>query len=286
MLEFGQWGLDHRGWVRTTREGYVTTLHCCAAHIRGEKARRLVRASTRDLEGFLFSLVVGPRTRNKHRQALIAFFDFATDQGYRLDNPALKLPRLPEPRLLPKALEPEDCTLLLKEAQAIGGETWAATSGLFYSGMRNGEIRPLGWHMIERHHIRVIGKGRGGGKEREIPLHPVFKQALDAIRGNDPRWVFPSPPGPRHTDGPMSRSKFVNLLKEVGDAVGIDIYPHLCRHSFATRVLDESDNIRVVQELLGHASLSSTEIYTLIRNRKKDNAVFTLDYGRELGDAG
>ena len=202
-------------------------------------------------------------------EAVKSFYAFQAAERRIAENPADGLGRLRLPRRLPRHLDEDEMFGLLRAAL---GSDWksarlAAMLELLYAtGARVSELLALkpedvnmqdGW-------IRVLGKG---SRERMVPVHA---RALDALK----RYLsfrekkFPAGAPPRLFLGqggkPLSRVQFWRELKDLGRREGLSakLHPHLVRHTFATHLLRGGADLRVVQELLGHASLSTTQIYT------------------------
>jgi len=208
--------------------------------------------------------------------ALRACFNFAQRKGWILENPTVLL-RAPKPeKQLPPFLSEGETERLLRPPL---DETWLikrdqAIFELFYaSGMRLSELAGLNWPNIDFsiRMVRVLGKG---GRERIVPLGRVavkalreYQRAVEAagqtsgLKVKDPRMVFINRSGDRLTDRTIARR-----LKKRVLAAGLSptISPHALRHSFATHLLNAGADLRVVQELLGHRSLSTTQKYTHI----------------------
>jgi integrase/recombinase XerD len=275
LLDFERWGFDRRAYAKKTRENYVTQARKADRFLRENQHTPLTRATTRDLLRYSSTLSPHPATRNRTRQALVAFFDFLVDERMRDDNPAQGLPRLKERRPLPKALEPETAALVLKAAKAHGPR-WQAFFGLlFHEGLRRDEARLLEWHQVEGSFVRFVAKG---GQERMMPLHDDAVSALIRWRQSCPcpRWVFPSPRFPMQ---PMSASYVAQQVRAIGESVGVDnLHPHIGRHSFATALLERGADIAVVQEALGHREMSSTAIYVRARPQRVADAVRQLTF--------
>jgi integrase len=273
--QFNRWGFDARGYSASTRyQYYLTALRAedWLTHNRGVSLRW---ATTKDLQAFLFSLPASAFTRNGARQGLVAVFDFFRDQGIVKQNMAKPLPKLPEGRALPKALDPDDAAKVIIEIDALPPLPRIAVSILAYGGLRRAEALRLQWQHVERAWLRFPGKGN---KERAVPLHPELRPRLKSWREQcpSPRWVIPSPIDP---DKPASGTWLAGCIKDLGIAAGVPgLHPHQLRHTFATTLLDSGADLRQVQELLGHSRISSTEIYTHVRPAGLTDAVMRIDY--------
>lgn len=256
---------------------------------RGASANTLA-AYTRDLDGaeeLLGDLAKAPRTSvaklasawsdlapstiARKTSALRQFFGFAIEEGWREDDPSGALPRPRTRRPLPKVLGHEAVDVLFKRAEmeAESGRPAAirdlALLELLYgSGLRATELVSLPLSAVPRDAplLTVMGKG---GQARMVPVSERAKEAISAwleVRPKVPvsRFLFPSRGGK-----PLSRVRLFQLLKELATRADLDpkgISPHVLRHAFATHLLEGGADLRVLQTLLGHADIATTQIYT------------------------
>lgn len=204
------------------------------------------------------------RTLSRRLSALKAFFDFLVREKQMLSNPAdgIAFPKLGRP--IPRVLTVDDVFRLL---DSIKTGTWLekrnhAMFETFYStGMRISEIHGLNMDHIDFHNqvIRVSGKG---GKQRIVP---VGRRALTAVRtyrdtvSTDLKPVFLN-----KDFGRLSTRSIRRILDHIVNQCGlhVPVSPHVLRHCFATHMLDSGADLRGIQEILGHASLSTTQVYT------------------------
>ena len=191
FYEFERWGFDQRGWSPRTREQYYTRAKRADGWLQANRNVSLFVAKSDDLKAFLFSTTKSARARNNVRQALVGFGDFLVDRGFHEVNPALTLPRLREPDLIPKALDVDQARQIVAAAKALGPMTDALMCVFLYAGLRRAEAQMLEWRDVdlERGWLRFIGKGH---KQRVVPLHDRAHQALDRWRlmSLEARWVF------------------------------------------------------------------------------------------------
>jgi integrase/recombinase XerD len=276
FLDFVKWGFDNGGWSKITRQNYRRRVRAADEWLRGYTSRGgLFTANERTLKAYLFDTTPNARNRNHIRQALQAFYEFLVGREYRDDNPARGLPRLPTTRTLPKVLSVEEARAALRAAKALGAEEEALLAVLFYTGLRRSEVQFLRRDAVEEEWIRFDAtKTR---QERQIPLHPV---AALALRKWLPKcigavYVFPSP---RNPNKPMSGERLNRIVRNVGELAGFHLHPHLIRHTCATTLLDADVNLRTVQEWLGHASPTTTAIYTHVRPARLREAGAQLSY--------
>lgn len=231
---------------------------------------RLAGAGTADLETLFagWSELAAASVARK-RSTLRRFFAFLLAEGIRTDNPALALAGVKPGRPLPKTLSVADVDRLLATLDA----DMVATPGpqairlkalmelLYGSGLRATELVSLPRNAIRPPQPFAIVTGKGN-KERMIPLSPAALTAVEAqlaLVPRDSRWLFPS--GKTH----LSRIRLYQLVKALAARAGIDparISPHVLRHAFATHMLANGADLRALQTLLGHADISTTEIYT------------------------
>ena len=244
----------------------------------------VLQATHRDFRRFLSSLSgagYAKTTVNRRLSAVRSFYSWLVREGVIESNPAavVSSPKLPKP--LPHVLSQEDVEKLLEcaDASTPAGALDAALVELLYaSGARIGEVASLDVDRIDfsDKSVRLFGKG---SKERIVPLYPAALHALDAYlaharpvllanhkggltaeeAADAQRALFINARGARMSERSL-RSRFEKLLARAGLA-GMAT-PHTMRHTFATEVLDGGADLRSVQEMLGHASLSTTQIYT------------------------
>lgn len=276
FLGFDRWGFDEKGWSKRTRQNYLYRARAADAWLEAHFSVSVVYAKEHQLRAYLFSTSPNARNRNHIRQALVGWFAYLIALGVALSNPASALPVLPEPRSIPKALEPEMIARVLAGAKACGIRDEAIVSTFAYTGMRKSEVRLLRWAQLDEAPgwIRFTAKG---SREKIIPIHLSLQGVLARWRRKcpDPEWVFPG----QRAGTPISDTSLQRIVKGVGQLVGVpNLHPHLFRHSFATELLESSVDLRTVQEALGHASLSTTAIYLRVRPAKLEEAMAHLDY--------
>lgn len=214
---------------------------------------------------------LAPASVARKASALRQFFGFAMDEGWRGDDPSGALPRPQTRRPLPKVLGHDRIAALFAcaEQEAAGDDPkavrlLAAVELLYGSGLRVSELVSLPLHAVPRDAPFLAVTGKGGTTR----LVPVGGRALDAVgrwlalRPATPpsRYLFPSGKG-----GHLTRVRLFQLLKALAGRAGLDpagISPHVLRHVFATHLLEGGADLRVLQTLLGHADISTTQIYT------------------------
>jgi integrase/recombinase XerD len=213
-------------------------------------------------------------TAARRRSAVRQFYRFALGEGWRTDDPSARLdaPKLGRP--LPRTLTREEVLRLLTAAAARDGASGVRLIALvelaYASGLRVSELLALRVEAVRRDPAYLIVRGKGG-KERLAPLNGSAREAVkawmvvrDAARpdkGPDSPWLFPSGAAAGH----LTPRRFAQLLDQSAVDAGIDparISPHVLRHAFATHLLEGGADLRVVQTLLGHADIATTQIYT------------------------
>ena len=212
---------------------------------------------------------LAPASLARKASALRQFYGFLVDEGWRGDDPGDALPRLRPRRSLPRLLSHAEITALFALAEADAGtgdptalRMLALIELLYGSGLRATELVSLALSAVPRDapFLTITGKG---GQQR---LVPVGKRAGAALRGwlrvrpAGGRHVFPSPRG-----GHLSRVRLFQLLRDLALRAGLDpeqVSPHVLRHAFATHLLEGGADLRVLQTLLGHADIATTQIYT------------------------
>lgn len=200
--------------------------------------------------------------------ALRRFFGFLVEEGLRKDDPSAALPRPALERPLPRILDSDEISALFEaaEARAVSGEPLACRNLallelLYGSGLRATELvsLPRGALRVGQPFLIIRGKG---SKERLVPISARAEQAVERWREHVPGaslWLFPS--GKTH----LSRIRLYQIVRIMAADAGIPperISPHVLRHAFATHLLSGGADLRVVQSLLGHADIATTQIYT------------------------
>ncbi|MFN3778200.1 MAG: site-specific tyrosine recombinase XerD [Brevundimonas aurantiaca] len=213
-------------------------------------------------------------TAARRRSSVRQFYRFALAEGWRADDPSRRLDAPKQGRPLPKSLSRDEIDRLLAAAaarDAAAGLRLVALVELAYaSGLRVSELLGLKVEAVRRDPAYLIVRGKGG-KERLAPLNPAARTALKAwLTARDARrkpetpdspWLFPS----SGRSGHLTPRRFAQLLDEAAIAAGLDparVSPHVLRHAFATHLLEGGADLRVVQTLLGHADIATTQIYT------------------------
>lgn len=211
---------------------------------------------------------LAPSTVARRAAALRRFFGFLVDEGERSDDPSGALPKPTLQRPLPRILDEEQVKSIFEAAEnrATSGEPLAlrnlAILELLYgSGLRATELVSLPRGAVRPSQPFLILQGKGS-KERLVPISSRGSEAVERWRENVPAssaWLFPS--GKSH----LSRVRLYQLVREQAADAGIApdrISPHVLRHAFATHLLAGGADLRVLQSLLGHADIATTQIYT------------------------
>lgn len=249
-----------------------------------KKSKRFETATTDDLRSFIKTIVdsgYAPKTGARRLSAYKQFFKFLYGERIRNDDPANSLDSPKLGRSLPKFLTEEEVDQLLQEARrdssAKGLRLLAMLEVLYACGLRVSELitLPLSAFARQTGMLNVTGKG---DKERLIPLTKAAVNAVDIYRevrndflnkGQESNWLFPSR---RAKEGHISRHTFSTELKNLAINAGITkkVSPHVLRHSFASHLLDRDVDLRSLQQMLGHADISTTTIYThILGDREK-----------------
>jgi integrase/recombinase XerD len=205
--------------------------------------------------------------------AIKVFFRFLTREGIIPSNPALYLETPKLWQLIPEVLSCEEVELLLKQPDTTvwqGARDKAILEILYASGLRVSELCSLDIYSIDDTTVRVMGKG---GKERIVPIGEEAISAVDQyllfLDGKEQKALFVNNRGKR-----MDRGSIWKMIKGYAEKAGIkkNLSPHTLRHSFATHLLDNGADLRIIQEMLGHASISSTERYTHVSRSRLQEA--------------
>ncbi len=213
---------------------------------------------------------LAPSSLARKCSALRQFYGFLLDEGLRQDDPSPALPRPRTRRPLPRLLTHAEVEAMLRRAEAEaaadrpeGVRMLALLELLYGSGLRATELVSLPLNAVPRDapFLTVTGKG---GQQRMVPVSTRARHALSrwlAVRAPGGKLLFPSRSGAGH----ITRIRLFQLLRDLAGRAGIDpvkVSPHVLRHAFATHLLEGGADLRVLQTLLGHADIATTQIYT------------------------
>lgn len=267
------------GLSRNTLESYRRDLAQFGKWLTGRHHKPLSQAAHSDLLEFLaykVSLRAKAATTSRELSSLKRFYRFLLREGKIKADPSLNIDSPKQPRNLPKNLSEEDVELLLaapNAAEPLGLRDKAMLEVLYASGLRVSELvgMKVAQLSLDMGVVRVLGKG---GKERLVPLGEealfwVRRCEMESrpllLKGKASDCLFVTARGTA-----MTRQAFWYLIKRYARAAGLDklLSPHTLRHAFATHLLNHGADLRVVQLLLGHADISTTQIYTHVARER------------------
>jgi integrase/recombinase XerD len=250
----------------------------------------LSAAASEDIEAYFQDLSrrgLSAATASRRRSSARQFYRFALGEGWRVDDPTRRVDAPRRGRPLPKSLTRDEARRLIDAASASDGARGARLGAmielLYASGLRISELTalPLAPFIQEAAYLIVKGKG---GKERLAPLSESARSAVRAYLAHravflpkgvkSSPWLFPS----RSRAGRLTPRRFAQLLDEAAVDAGLDpgkVSPHVLRHAFATHLLEGGADLRVVQTLLGHADIATTQIYTHVAQDRLREVVET-----------
>ena len=267
------------GLARNTLEAYRRDLIQFATWLEAQHGKKLLHGNVADIQAYL-----GHQFRKKTRASSAArllsslkrFFRYCLRQGKVKSDPTLRIDAPKLPRGLPRSLTEDDVESLLaapRVEQALGLRDRAMLETLYASGLRVSELVSLKLSQVSQDMgvVRVMGKG---SKERLVPLgeesldwiRRYLKEArMVLLRGRASDDLFVTARG-----AAMTRQMFWHLLRRYALQAGLKkpISPHTLRHAFATHLLNHGADLRVVQLLLGHSDISTTQIYTHVARER------------------
>lgn len=284
--------LVDRGASANTREAYARDLRDFGEFQRARGVDPVVVAAA-DIRAYLSDLAardMAPRTVARRLSTLRQYFQFLASEGIRPDDPTQVLDSPKQGRPLPKVLSEAEVDALLRAAReregSDGARLLALVELLYATGMRVSELVSLPLAAVLRDPRFLIVRGKGG-KERLVPLGEPARRALEAYlplresfvgsarsADDSEQRLFPS----RGRQGHLTRHRVGQMLKELAVAAGIDpgkVSPHVLRHAFASHLLDHGADLRAVQQMLGHADISTTQIYTHVLDQRLKSLVET-----------
>ncbi|MBT3333245.1 MAG: site-specific tyrosine recombinase XerD [Rhodospirillaceae bacterium] len=272
-----------RGAAQNTLDSYGRDLR----HFTEFKGSAIAEAAADDIRSYLAYLEregMAASTAARRLSALRQFYRFLNAEGMRADDPSSAIDSPRRVRPLPKVLTEVEVEQLLKAARTYKGAEGirlvALMELLYATGLRVSELLMLPYPAIQAERAFVVVKGKGG-RERMVPLsEPAIKalEQYDTVRSRfvrrpaDANWLFPS----RSKGGHLTRQRFSQLVKELALEAQIDpakVSPHSLRHAFASHLLANGADLRAVQQMLGHADISTTQIYTHILQERLQELV-------------
>jgi integrase/recombinase XerD len=283
-----------RGGAKNTLAAYARDLTDFSAEL-GKAGRTIAGASTDDLRGYLGSLArrrfAAPSVARR-LSAIRQLYRFLYAEGHRADDPSAVIEGPKRNRALPKVLSIAEVDRLLAQARADMGQADQGAPKrlraarlaclievLYATGLRVSELIALPISAAERNARMLTVRGKGN-KERLVPLNEAAKKAmseylalLSANGVRQTKWLFPS----FGRTGHLTRQHFARELKALAAAAGLrQVSPHVLRHAFASHLLHNGADLRVVQMLLGHADISTTQIYTHVLEERLKSLVRDL----------
>jgi len=288
-----------RGGAANTLEAYRRDLTDLSAYLAGRR-RTVATATTADLRAYLGELArrgLAASSVARRLSAIRQFHRFLYAEGHRGDDPSAILEGPKRGRSLPKILSVGEVDRLIataRQAAELPGQPDRSAERLraqrllclieliYATGLRISELIALPASAARRDERMLIVRGKGG-KERLVPLNGAAIAAMRAYRtalaevgrGAQSKWLFPS----FGESGYLTRQHAARELKDLAVAAGLRperLSPHVLRHAFASHLLQNGADLRVVQTLLGHADISTTQIYTHVLDERLKSLVRDL----------
>lgn len=277
-----------RGAAQNTLDGYARDLNSYSGFL---KTRRTVidRSDSQDIRAYLtFCSDEGLAAASVARRlsAIRQLHKFLFSEGLRQDDPTGPIDAPKQGRTLPKVLSEAEVSALIEAAQSRANQSegsdaeklrqarlYTMLEVLYATGLRVSELVSLPARAVGGEHrfLSVVGKG---SKERLVPLTDAARDAMghylnwvQAYRNEPSKWLFPS----SGKGGHFTRQAFGRDLKDLAVGIGIPaskVSPHVLRHAFASHLLHHGADLRAVQQLLGHADISTTQIYTHVLDER------------------
>lgn len=284
-----------RGAGKNTLDAYSRDLADLKSFL-GTEGKKVASASTEDIRGYLTDLAkrgLAATSVARKLSAVRQLYRFLYSEGHRGDDPAAVIEGPKRGRSLPKILSIKEVDRLLEcareraAAASLAGEKTRAMrlvcllEVLYATGLRVSELIALPASAARRDERMLVVRGKGN-KERLVPLNKPAREAMREYLAllaeggtKESKWLFPS----FGESGHLTRQHAARELKELASAAGLPparISPHVLRHAFASHLLQNGADLRVVQTLLGHADISTTQIYTHVLEERLKSLVRDL----------
>lgn len=265
-----------RAAAKNTLTAYARDLADTQGFLSG-RYRDFAGATAEDIEAYFAALAdrgLSPATAARRRAAVRQFYRFVLGEGWRVDDPSRRVDAPKQGRPLPKVLSRDEVDRIIAAATARDGaeglRLGCMVELIYASGLRVSELTSLTLAALAQDPAFLMVRGKGG-KDRLAPLNGAARSAVKAYLGvrktflpkgdaANP-WLFPS----RGKAGRLTPRRFGQLLDGAAITASIDpsrVSPHVLRHAFATHLLEGGADLRVVQKLLGHVDIATTQIYT------------------------
>ncbi|MBL4666456.1 MAG: site-specific tyrosine recombinase XerD [Sneathiella sp.] len=274
-----------RNAAANTIEAYSRDLEDFSSYIGGAD-RYFSTVSSDDISAYIRSLALqglASATQARRLSAIKQFFSFLLSEEFRRDDPAMNVDAPKGVQRLPKYLSVKEVDTLLEKCSGHTPDKLrmaALLQTLYATGMRVSELVSLKFPPLAKDENFLIIRGKGD-KERLVPMNKTAKKAIahylefrsNFLKVNEHSpWLFPS----RSKEGYLTRQRFGQLLKELAQETEIDpkrVSPHVLRHAFASHLLANGADLRSLQKMLGHADISTTQIYTHVLSERLVNLV-------------
>lgn len=262
---------SEKGLAQNTLEAYQRDITSFTSFLESQGISDITLMDQQHIISFLAKMKSANYATSSICRALIAikvFCRFLKRDGIIKTNIALYVETPKLWQLIPEVLSSQDVDLLLSQPNtnnALGARDKAILETLYASGLRVSEVCTLGIYDVDDDYVRVMGKG---SKERVVPIGKQAIAAIDHYLGYRCQWDSKKETSlfVTKTGKPIDRFSVWRMIKQYAKQAGIEkpISPHTMRHSFATHLLDNGADLRVIQEMLGHANIRSTDRYTHI----------------------
>lgn len=279
--------IAERGAAANTVAAYRRDLDDLQSFLKRRGVADAAIAETADLRAWLTSLAdtgLAASTQARRLSAVRQFYKFLVAEGINARDPAAILDSPRQGRALPKILSEAEVDRLLEAARQTddpeGRRLSCLLELLYATGLRVSELVGLKWPPARQAERFLLVRGKGN-KERLVPLSPAAIAALDSYsavrdaflgRSQTSPWLFPS----HGAEGYLTRQRFGQVLKDLAVKAGLDpakVSPHVLRHAFASHLLAHGADLRAVQQMLGHADIATTQIYTHVMEERLQRLV-------------
>ena len=274
VAEYIEYISFEKGLAKSTQETYKCDLTLFVTFTAKNGINCLNRVNKNTINSFIKHLKMNDyKTRSIIRRLIVikGFFKYLVNNGLIEHDPTVNMEKIKSTRVLPKVATINEMKIIL--AGNLSPLQRAIVELLYATGLRVSELVSLNISNIdiEKGYINCLGKG---SKERMVPLcQEVIESVSKYLETgmNKSQALFVKDNGKR-----ITRQEVYSLIKNLGELINKNISPHTLRHSFATHLLENGADLRVVQELLGHASIGTTQLYTHVSKKRLKEAYFGI----------
>lgn len=269
VREVLEWGRARRGWRPNTCRIFRSYLQAAMRHFGPDE---LPNATRKELLAWMDTLPATAATRNQARNAIRAYFRYLDEMDEGRVDPTARIESIRPHKAVPRALSHDQAAKVWRAVQGRDERVVGLVAVMLYAALRASEACALRWVDLDGDRLWIM-EGKGG-HQRTVPLHPRAAAVLRRLPQVS-TYLFPAP---SDRSRPVNYQWCYRAISKLSDDVRIPFTSHCLRHSCATALLESGADVAVVQQVLGHESLATTQIYLRVTDQRTKDAIGRLDF--------